>query len=236
MAIRKVPFVVGEFYHIYTRGNSKQAIFLDNYDRERFIQLLYLCNSIMRINYREDIVRADINAWEFDRKEKIVFIGSWVLMPNHFHLYLTPKNLPKSDFGKSGKNLNKNNITEFMRKLLTSYSKYFNKKYSRAGGLFESNFKSVHINNDPQAKYVFSYIHLNPVKLIDSKWRKNGIKDWKKVNQFLENYLWSSYLDYKGVIRSYNKILNKEVFPEYFQNIKNCNAEMKEWLMFSEED
>jgi len=228
MSYRKIPFVHGEYYHIFSRGNSKQKIFLDNKDRERFIQLLYLCNSKNNVNYRENIVRAGISAWDVDREETIVSIGAWVLMPNHFHLYITPNNLPKSDFG--------NGVTEFMRKLLTSYSKYFNTKYGRTGGLFESKFKSIHVTNDVQAKYLFSYIHLNPIKLIDSKWKENGIKDNKKTKIFLEKYLWSSYLDYKGIIRPQNKILNREAFPEYFQNIKDFNSEIEEWLTFSDQE
>ena len=95
MSNRKVPFVEGEFYHVYSRGNSKQKIFLDDYDRDRFIKLLYLCNSKININFRNDIVRPDISVWDFDRSEPIVWIGAWVLMPNHFHIYLTINNLPK---------------------------------------------------------------------------------------------------------------------------------------------
>ena len=59
-----------------------------------------------------------------------------------------------------------------MHKLLTSYSKYFNKKYKTYGVLFEGKFKAVHVNTDVQAKYLFSYIHLNPVKLIQKDWKK----------------------------------------------------------------
>ena len=228
MVYRKTPFAEGEFYHIFSRGNSKQKIFLDDQDYDRFMKLLFLCNSNRRIDFREDIVRRGIDAWDFDRGESIVSIGAWVLMPNHFHLYITP-NLRKSDFRKSG-------ITEFMRKLLTSYSKYFNKKYRRMGGLFEGKFKSIMIDKDPQAKYLFSYIHLNPIKLIDSQWKNNGIKDNKKAKSFLEKYLWSSCLDYKGIIRTQSKILNREVFPEYFQDIKDFNSEVEEWLTFLDQD
>ena len=32
MSIRKVNLVIGEYYHIYNRGNSKQKIFHDNED------------------------------------------------------------------------------------------------------------------------------------------------------------------------------------------------------------
>ncbi|MFA5936335.1 MAG: transposase [Candidatus Paceibacterota bacterium] len=226
MSYRKVPFVQEEFYHIYSRGNSKQKIFLDDQDRDRFLKLLYLCNSEKSIDFREDIVRKEIDAWDFDRGELIVSMGAWVLMSNHFHLYITINSLRKQGFRKGLKN----EITEFMHKLLTSYSKYFNKKYKRTRGLFEGKFRSVHIENDNQAKYLFSYIHLNPIKLIDSKWKENGVKNTKKVKSFLEKYFWSSYLDYRGVVRSPNKILNTKVFPEYFKNINDFDSEINDWL------
>lgn len=234
MSTRKISFLEGEFYHIYNRGNSKQKIFLDNYDYGRFVKLLYLYNSENNIDFREDIVRQGINAWDFDCGESIVSIGAWVLMPNHFHLYIAINNLRKTVF-RRGKD-RENEITEFMRKLLTSYSKYFNTKYKRTGSLFEGRFKSVHIENDNQAKYLFSYIHLNPIKLIDNKWKENGIKNNKKMEAFLEKYQWSSYLDYKRIVRSQNKILNKKMFPKYFQNIKDFNSEIEEWLTFSNLD
>ena len=225
MTYRKEALVEGEYYHIYNRGNSKQNIFTDDLDRDRFTKLLYLCNSEKSINFRDDIVGKKIDAFDFNRGEELVSIGAWVLMPNHFHIYITLNDLPKSDFG--------NNITEFMRKLLTSYSKYFNTKYRRTGGLFESKFKSVHIETDIQAKYIFSYIHLNPIKLIDKNWKEDGIKDFQKAKKFLESYKWSSYMDYKGVVREENKILNREKFPYYFKTIKDFDDEMIEWLSFN---
>jgi len=223
--MRKSPFVAGEFYHVYSRGNNKQKIFLDNHDKDRFVKLLYLCNSKFSIDFREDIVRRNINAWEFERGKNIVSIGAWVLMSNHFHLYLTISR--KSDFRK-------NEVTEFMRKLLTSYSKYFNRKYGRTGGLFEGKFRSVHITLDRQAKYLFSYIHLNPIKLIDSKWKEYGVRDIKKSKRFLQKYKWSSYLDYRGIKREENKILDKKSFPQYFKNIKDFDTEIFYWLSFNQ--
>ena len=122
MGYRKIPLVNGEFYHIYNRGNSRQQIFFDDEDYCRFIKLLYICNSVNKLNFREDIVEKKIDAWDFDRKETIVSIGAWVLMPNHFHIYITS---PKDRL------LGDNNITIFMRKLCTAYSKYINTKYKR---------------------------------------------------------------------------------------------------------
>jgi putative transposase len=232
MTQRNISFTEGEFYHVYNRGNSKQKIFLDNYDYDRFTKLLYLCNSEKSIDFREDIIRRGINAWDFDRGESIISIGAWVLMPNHFHIYLTI-NSRKQGLRKFRK-LSDNKITDFMHKLLTSHSKYFNAKYKRTGALFEGKFKSVHIENDNQAKYLFSYIHLNPVKLIDNKWKENGLKNKREAGDFLKKYLWSSYLDYKGVIRSQNKIVNKKAFPKYFQKIKDFDSEIEDWLAYSD--
>ena len=45
MAKRKVPLVESEYYHIYSRGNSKQKIFLKEKDYEHFVKCLYLCNT-----------------------------------------------------------------------------------------------------------------------------------------------------------------------------------------------
>lgn len=223
--MRKVPLVGGEYYHIYNRGNSKQLIFLDDYDRDRFLQLLYLCNSNKSINFREQIVRAKAEAWDIDQGESMVAIGAWVLMPNHFHLYLKSAKARLWQEAESDKE-----ISMFMQKLLTAYSKYFNAKYKRTGSLFEDKFKSVHIENDTQAKYLFSYIHLNPLKLLDPKWKVEGIKNKNIATDFLDSCKWSSYLDYMGVIRPENKILNRIDFLNYFETKKDFQEEIFEWI------
>jgi putative transposase len=226
MSIRKTPLVVGEYYHIYNRGNSKQAIFLDDEDYRRFIKLLYLCNSKKRVNFREDIAEKKIDVFDYERGEPIISIGAWVLMPNHFHLYIIS---PKQGFGDE----EKSTITEFMSKLGTSYSKYFNKKYNRTGKLFEDKFKTVHVDNDIHAKYLFSYIHLNPLKIVDPKWKEIGIKDKNKAVNFLNNYKFSSYKDFCGIARSENKIISTKDFPDYFSDITSFKEEIFDWILFS---
>lgn len=214
--------VGGEYYHIFNRGNSKQKIFLDDQDRDRFLKLLYVCNSEQNINFREQIVRAKINAWDFEKGTPIVFIGAWVLMPNHFHLYLTTNAKARLWQDKI--------ISIFMQKVLTAYSKYFNAKYQRTGSLFEGKFKSVHINKDNQAKYLFSYIHLNPIKLINSKWKEQGIKNKKRALDFLDSYKWSSYSDYLMIPRIESKIINREKFFNYFKTKKLFQKDIFNWI------
>ena len=81
-------------------------------------------------------------------------------------------------------------------------------------------------------KYLFSYIHLNPIKLIDRDWKENGVKNYKKALTFLNTYRWSSYLDYRDYRRLENKIISKTEFPKYFKNKKVFEEEIFEWLAF----
>ena len=227
MGLRKTPLVNGEFYHIYNRGNGRQQIFFDDEDYCRFIKLLFICNSVKQVNFRDDIVEKKIDAWDFDREETIVSIGAWVLMPNHFHIYIiSPEDGLRGD----------NNITIFMRKLCTAYSKYINTKYKRTGSLFEGRFKSVHVNDDIQAKYLFSYIHLNPIKLFQKSWKEKGIHNKVGAVSFLDKYKWSSYKDYLLEDRIENKLLDRKSFPDYFSTKKDFQREIFEWFFTFPED
>lgn len=230
MAHRKVNLMPGEYFHVYNRGNSKQKIFLDDEDKDRFMKLMYLSNSNQNINFRDQIVDAKINAWSFEKGRNIVSIGAWVLMPNHFHIYIISPE-PISPEPGSGE---ESNIASFMRKLCGSYVKYFNKKYHRTGSLFEGRFKAVHIEDDVQAKYLFSYIHLNPIKLIQKDWKENGIKNKSEVIDFLKEYRYSSYLDYLGFNRDEGLLLNRGAFPNYFQTKDKLEKEIFEWLSYND--
>jgi putative transposase len=125
-------------------------------------------------------------------------------MPNHFHILLKP--------------LIKNGVSLFMHKLCIAYATYFNQKYTRTGTLFEGRFKAKNIDNDRYLKYVFSYIHLNVQKLIPN----------------LNDYPYSSFLDYCGQVRIQNKIINKKLFPEYFSTKEDFLNEINQWILYRE--
>lgn len=216
---RKLEFSIGEFYHAYNRGNNKSLVFLDDKDRQRFQKLLYLCNSTKPVVFKT-IQGPSLD--KIERGETLLDIGAYCLMPNHFHLLLKEKM--------------ENGISLFMRKLLTAYSMYFNKKYERTGPLFESRFKATHLNEDRYLKYIFSYIHLNPVKMIEPKWRENGISDRVKAKAYLEDYKYSSYCDYMGLVRPEKCILNIPAFPEYFSDFKEFEQFIDEWLNYPRTD
>lgn len=210
MSIRDKNLVPNEYYHIYNRGNGKHEIFLDDEDYDRFTKILYVCNSERSFNFRDSIIGPQIDAFVFERGTPLVSILAWVLMPNHFHLILIS---PRSDLGELGEDYNP--ITEFMRKVSTAYAMYFNKKYERKGGLFEGRFKSKHIGEENYFNYIFSYVHLNSIKLIQSDWKEKGIIDENKAKNFLEEYKYSSFWDYFGKKRKQDLIIDKNSIPEY---------------------
>ena len=96
-------------------------------------------------------------------------IHVYCLMSNHYHLLLeTP----------SG------NLSQILRHVNGAYTTYFNTKRQRSGHLLQGRFKAILVDMDEYSKELSSYIHLNPLraKMIDK----------------LEQYRWSSYLDYIG--------------------------------------
>lgn len=214
MSIRKISFSVNEYYHIYNRGNSKQKIFLDKKDYQHFMKLLYLCNSTRNF-FSRDI---SANAYDFDRIETLVDIGAFCLMPNHFHILIKEKE--------------EGGISKFMQKLSTAYAMYFNTVHKRTGSLFEGKFKAQHLDTDRYLKYIFSYIHLNPVKLINKDWKKTGIKNVIETKKYLLNYQYSSYLEYMDEYRFQSKILSREKFPNYFPNKNKFENEILDWITF----
>jgi putative transposase len=117
-----------------------------------------------------------------------------------------------------------------MQKVGTAYSMYFNKKYNRTGGLFEGKFKSQHAGENKYLKYLFSYIHLNPIKIIDPGWKEHGIKNKEDVLVYLRKYTYSSYLDFLGEKRDQNKILDVSVFPRYFPTKESFDSEILSWF------
>lgn len=221
MSLRDKNLVPNEYYHIYNRGNGKNKIFLDEEDYSRFMKLLYLCNSEYKINFRDLIVNNKIDAFDFERGTSLVSVLAWVLMPNHFHIILIS---PRQDLGE----IYDNPIAKFMQKVLTSYSMYFNKKYKRTGSLFEGKFKSKHIGEENYFNYIFSYVHLNPIKLIQSDWKENGIQDIKRSTEYLHKFKYSSFQDYLNISRKESKIINKDLLPEYFH--LNHTKELFEWI------
>jgi len=148
--MRKVPFRVGEFYHIYNRGVDKRNIFGDKYDVKRFLQ------SMVEFNTLDPIGSIFENSFKKDPNKKLghsmskcglVNFTCYSVSQNHYHFTL--------------EQLIEGGIEKFMQKLGNGYTKYFNHKYSRSGVLFQGRFKSVHIDSNEYLLHLSVYINLN---------------------------------------------------------------------------
>lgn len=210
----------GEYYHVYNRGVDKRVIFSDVVDYKRFILLLRILNTSQHVVVRdlfktktyEEIMSGKI-------EDSLVAIGVYCLMPNHFHILITP--------------LVKNGVEKYMQKLQTAYTMYFNQKNERSGALFQGTFKSQHLDTDEYLKYMYSYIHLNPAKLKDKNWRERGPRDFHALKEFIFNYKYSSIQEY---VKDNFIITNPVPFPNYIEHHKSKEEYFKtmvdDWLKY----
>lgn len=74
---------------------------------------------------------------------------AWALIPNHFHLLLRT--------GSSS-------VATVMRRLLTGYAQYYNKRHNRHGHLFQNRYKSILCEEEVYLLELVRYIHLNPLR------------------------------------------------------------------------
>jgi REP element-mobilizing transposase RayT len=94
-------------------------------------------------------------------------VYAWALMETHIHLLVRS--------GRLG-------ISTLMRKLLTWYAQYYNRRHRRTGHLFENRYKSILCDEETYLLVLVRYIHLNPIRA----------KVVKTMNE-LDNYPWSGH-------------------------------------------
>ena len=133
----------GEFYHCYNRGVNGQDIFQSPDDFGYFLSLFkrHLSSEPARDRTRR----------LYPHYAGKVELAAYCLMPNHYHLLLYLKEV--------------DGIELLMRSVMTAYSGYFNRNYSRTGKLFEGHFLASRITSDEYLWHVSQYIHLNPLDI-----------------------------------------------------------------------
>lgn len=186
------------YYHIYNRGVDKREIFLDDQDYLVFLHLLKFYLSPQDIKYQTNHPLTEVTGIIPVRlhllstlPEEIDLIA-YCLMPNHFHLLI--------------KQLSKDGVTKLLRKVLTTYVMYFNRRHKRIGHLFQGIFKAVLVDNDSYLLHLSRYLHLNPCEL---------------TGMTPVNYSYSSYQYYLG----YKKA--PWVKPDFVLNYFNSSETLK---------
>jgi len=151
--------------------------------------------------------------------DELVEILCVCLMPNHYHLLVREK----IDGG----------VSLFINKLGIGYTLYFNQKNKRSGVLFQGRSKKILVKNGAHFIHLPYYILSNPIKLIETKWKDEGIKDKKKALKFLDSYKWVSFRDIvydeKGI---FGEAINKKLFLDTFgfKNGKELEKDFDDWV------
>ncbi len=128
--------------HIIHRGNNRQDIFESESDMTRI---------------KEDIA--------LSLSKTNCSLHAYVIMTNHLHLLLTPKN--------------KKQLAAFMQSMTNRYVRYVNAKKQRTGTIWEGRFKSCLIDSDHYLFTLYQYIEMNPLKA--------------NMVDHIADYRWSSY-------------------------------------------
>jgi len=172
--MRKINFVTGELYHIMNRGVDKRIIFDNKEDVERFFLCLNELNTsnvtfgIKEIKRNNKFQHSVLEKIKDDDDKLVDFIGYNVL-PNHFHFILRQR----SEAG----------ISKFLHKIQMAYTKYYNAKNTRSGGLFQGAFRAEHVDSNEYLLHLSAYVNLN--HLLHVKFQHSVLETSSSIGQYI---------------------------------------------------
>jgi REP element-mobilizing transposase RayT len=176
------------YYHIFNRGINKEILFKEKRNYNYFLNKYLKFISPIAKTY------------------------AFCLLKNHFHfLICTRSEETLKKFIPEEKDYSSEQIISLQfSHLFNSYAQAINKRFSRTGGLFETPFRRIEINEEHYLIQLIAYIHLNPLK-------HGFTKDYV-------NYLYSSYqllLAGKSKILETNTVMNWFGGPQLFSSFHN---------------
>lgn len=160
--------VAGVPYHITQRGNYDQDVFESDQDKQVYLEF-----------------------FEQYRKEHKLKVYAWVLMDNHVHFVVEPRDLIS--------------IAKVFNNTHMRYSQYFNKKKGVQGHLWQGRFYSCPMDKEHLYE-ALRYVELNPVRAgLVSHPKDYGycssrrlVEEFplklNKIDKFLEIENWETYL------------------------------------------
>src|SRR3989338_1327319 len=196
-----------DFYHVINRGVEKRTTFVEDGDYVRFIHDMYLFNDTR--NAPNFIVK---ERQSLRKRDVLVHIHAFCLMPNHYHLLLSP--------AKEG------GLSLFMRKLNMGYAKYFNEKYERSGVLWQGTFRRQQVTRDAHFLNIPYYIHMNPLDMKFPHRRAGNVHDAKGAEDYLLHYRWSSHCDYLN-IPNFQSVLYQPELRSLFRSTEKYREELR---------
>ncbi|MBN2483988.1 MAG: transposase [Candidatus Omnitrophica bacterium] len=177
--VRTQKLITGQVYHVFSRTIAKYVVFHNDYDYIRMAKMIEYYQyrdrpiSFSKFDRMTSEQIKETNTVVSQSDQKLVQIIAYCSMPTHIHLVL--------------KQTVDNGISDFVRRLLNSYARYFNTKYDRKGPLWEARFKNVRVETDDQLLHLTRYVHLNPVTAYltndPADWRASSYKEYVSLDK-----------------------------------------------------
>ncbi len=198
----RADFLPVEFYHVYNQTNGNELLFRSRENRRfflaRFAHFL----------------------------KPFCYIHAYALLSNHFHFSIAIKSveeidsyildLPKEEYTSAMLNwINAEDkvygekkalnylICDQFKRLITSYTRSFNKAYGRSGSLFRQKFKRSIYDPEVKFRYLQYYIHHNA--------RKHGM---------VKNFLDYEYHSYYEIANELSGIVNLTKVLDWFEDLE----------------
>lgn len=123
---------------------------------------------------------------------------AYCLMNNHYHLLIeTPKA----------------NLSQGMRQLNGIYTQNFNRRYRRAGHVFQGRFKGILIDKKNYLLELATHMVLNPVRL--------------RVVKSSVNYKWSSYKATAGIVKAPSFLTTEWLLSRFGKQLKTAHEKYR---------
>lgn len=117
--------LAGHLHHVLQRGNNRQCICIDTEDFQALLTAIHEA-----------------------AKRFAVAVHAYVLLPDHFHLLVTPQE--------------DRSLPLMMQALGRQYVRYFNDRHGRTGTLWDGRFKSTLLQPERHGLAALAFIDLHP--------------------------------------------------------------------------
>lgn len=219
--MRVEPFTINSYVHVIKRGARGMEIVRGDSDKWRFLKSLYYLNNnnSRTIDWENELYQNKIPlfGWpdKWPKRDKLIEILAFMLMPNHFHLLL--------------REIREGGISLFMQGLGASMTLHFNDKYKEKGSIFQGAYKGKLIDSDEYLRQVAVYIMVKNSFELSPDGLEKAIKNFDAAWEWGLKYQFSSLADYGSNRKS--PILDKELLGEIFRTPKEFKNFAKDTIL-----
>jgi putative transposase len=209
--MRSLSFDAGSHYLLSSSGAGEQNIFLDRQDVSRFLFLILFFVSPIPIYNTDWYINMYLKKGRFSigtRKASEI--------SKERYIDLLAFNIKKDGFSILVKNLSHGVVSVYMHRALSSYSKYFCKKYKKSGRVFNGPFKARLVENKKELIDLSSMINTREIE------GSTGDNVYlSSYDDYTGDNRWGNYLDTSDILRAFKTKSDYKKFIQKSQGSRN---------------